>query len=268
MCKDSPSTASGNPIDELTKDILSKIKRPKPAAEALPVEPNANDLALARISAEYLNAVTKLLPGGHEAIRRAVASMIHPEGAQERRGLSTNPLTRLPDKSSFLSLVEIFGKNPLYAIVSMDADGLKLVNDNVSHPAGDAYLIGIGHSISSAAVQFGDNASNIFHLSGDEFAAFVPMARAKEFIALVNAEFEKYMDQAEIENGRREDPAPPQVVLTSDIRDALGSRKPGISTGYGPTEADAERMLKINKGQSRRAVPLDKIFADKIRGGF
>lgn len=93
-----------------------------------------------------------------------------------------DPLVRLPNRRSFLrSLERLIARAQRYdepaAMVFVDLDGLKRINDTFGHEAGDAALVQVAE-ILSATVRQSDSAAR---LSGDEFA--ILLERADELSA-------------------------------------------------------------------------------------
>lgn len=77
--------------------------------------------------------------------------------------LLKNELTEIPNRRAYMEETN-FGKDPKPVQVSIDADSLKWVNDNMGHATGDALL----QEIAAAMAEEGDQ---VFHISGDEFVA-------------------------------------------------------------------------------------------------
>lgn len=75
-------------------------------------------------------------------------------------------LTGLPNRaSSDKKLVELTNSNKNYSIVSLDLNGLKDVNDNSGHPAGDRLLRSFADALSTTFKDIGE----CFRIGGDEF---------------------------------------------------------------------------------------------------
>jgi diguanylate cyclase (GGDEF)-like protein len=112
-----------------------------------------------------------------------------------RRRLSrlaaTDPLTRLPNRRAFearlgaeLALSVRHGRT--CALVSVDFDGLKAINDSQGHAAGDAALVELARTL-RRTMRAEDSA---FRTGGDEFALLLPGAGvedASELVARIRA---------------------------------------------------------------------------------
>jgi len=82
-----------------------------------------------------------------------------------------DPLTGLANRALFYDrlthAVQLRHRDPkALAVLSLDLDGFKLVNDSLGHAAGDALLIGVAQRI-LGCVRTGDT---VGRLGGDEFA--------------------------------------------------------------------------------------------------
>jgi diguanylate cyclase (GGDEF)-like protein len=68
------------------------------------------------------------------------------------------------------------------AVLLIDLDDLKVVNDNEGHPAGDKLLVGMANAIRDT-LRYGDRA---FRIGGDEFAVLLPHTDADEALIAAN----------------------------------------------------------------------------------
>lgn len=97
------------------------------------------------------------------------------QALQRAHEASHDSLTRLLNRRAFINHVEGFlGSHdeaaPRGAIVLLDLDGFKQINDRLGHDIGDRLLRGVAEQISSAAPR----GSVVARLGGDEFALLVP----------------------------------------------------------------------------------------------
>jgi diguanylate cyclase (GGDEF)-like protein len=92
------------------------------------------------------------------------------ESAMELSALaSTDSLTGLKNRREFDRALRTIPRQP-FAVLSLDVDGLKATNDLHGHPAGDALLRTVGHTL-GLLVRGWDVMARV---GGDEFAAFLP----------------------------------------------------------------------------------------------
>ncbi len=68
------------------------------------------------------------------------------------------------------------------ALLLIDLDDLKVVNDGEGHPAGDRLLVGMANSIRDA-LRYGDRG---FRIGGDEFAVILPHTEAPDALIAAN----------------------------------------------------------------------------------
>ncbi len=95
----------------------------------------------------------------------------------------TDDLTNLKNRRSFYEALENYNatldpETDRYAVVAIDVDEFKNVNDRLGHTSGDALLIEIGQRLACKVGTSGD----VYRLAGDEFSAIVPVDRDPETI--------------------------------------------------------------------------------------
>ena len=111
---------------------------------------------------------------------RLVLALREARGAAEAFRLSlTDELTGLPNRRALLREVarRLAGTEPV-AVLLLDLDGFKDVNDSFGHDVGDQVLVTLGHRLRRTL----DGAAVIARLGGDEFAVVV---RGEDPLALV-----------------------------------------------------------------------------------
>jgi len=102
-------------------------------------------------------------------------------------------LTGLANRSLFMdrlrhAVTQVERMAPAVAVLAVDMDGLKQINDEHGHAAGDAALIAFGELLSSAARE----ADTVARLGGDEFAVILSSVRTHEGL---NTAVERYQEQ-------------------------------------------------------------------------
>ena len=77
-------------------------------------------------------------------------------------------MTNVGNKAAFTARVSDIRDNDEYGIVLMDANNLKMINDNFGHDAGDEYLKGCCEILCDTFAH-----SPVFRIGGDEFAVIL-----------------------------------------------------------------------------------------------
>jgi diguanylate cyclase (GGDEF)-like protein len=100
-------------------------------------------------------------------------------------------LTNLPNRKMLYDIVGelVQSQNEVFALILMDLDHFKTVNDTLGHELGDLLLIKLGALIKGLI----PTNQTMFRLGGDEFAILMPntdlvkaLAAAKEIISIIN----------------------------------------------------------------------------------
>ena len=102
----------------------------------------------------------------HTAATLAVAASVEELHQQATR----DPLTGLRNRRGLVELVQRSAAEGGWALVLLDLDGFKAVNDLRGHASGDAVLSGVADSLTAAA----PDGALVFRLGGDEFALLAP----------------------------------------------------------------------------------------------
>jgi diguanylate cyclase (GGDEF)-like protein len=92
----------------------------------------------------------------------------------------TDALTGLMNRRGFEHAVDNMTRRQPFALLAMDVDNLKLINDGYGHAAGDALLVAIARMLASVARK-GDTLARI---GGDEFVLLMPEAAGETPIAV------------------------------------------------------------------------------------
>jgi diguanylate cyclase (GGDEF)-like protein len=94
-----------------------------------------------------------------------------------RRRLYLDDLTGLPNRGQFSRrLSQVLGAGPV-AVLMLDLDRIKQVNDKLGYQMGNRLLVRVGERLAAlAAAQAGHHGSMVARLSGDEFALLLPGA--------------------------------------------------------------------------------------------
>lgn len=140
------------------------------------------------------------------------------------RELLTSALTGLHNRRAYEDAERLATQ------VSIDADSLKWVNDNLGHGSGDKLLAAIGQAI-------GAETAEAYHLSGDEFVVQAQSEEAAlQVMAAVNVRLRDAVITTELPDGTR--------ITLNGL---------GVSYGIGSTLEEADRALGQHKGQRELA---------------
>jgi diguanylate cyclase (GGDEF)-like protein len=108
---------------------------------------------------------------------RLVRAELHQRSMAER-----DPLTGVSNRRAFdAALVNAASTGEPYALILIDLDDFKRVNDEQGHPAGDEVLCSVGVAASTIA----RNGDRVARIDGDEFAVLAPGAGASGVLRLL-----------------------------------------------------------------------------------
>ncbi|HTF12118.1 MAG TPA: GGDEF domain-containing protein [Asanoa sp.] len=94
-----------------------------------------------------------------------------------------DPLTGLANRSVLDERLGSLPHDQPYALLLIDLDGFKEINDSLGHPTGDELLVAIGRRLTSLAPA----GSTLVRLGGDEFAVLLPDTGQRAALAFGNA---------------------------------------------------------------------------------
>lgn len=127
---------------------------------------------------DYYEMLAKYYENTKEIRRHEVKGemMSHEVELQYRKKALTDELTGIGNRAAYESEIEnikesCVDRNILtnLTVIAMDVNGLKAVNDNFGHQAGDDFIIGAAHCARDTIGQYG----HVFRTGGDEFSAIV-----------------------------------------------------------------------------------------------
>jgi diguanylate cyclase (GGDEF)-like protein/PAS domain S-box-containing protein len=187
------------------------------------------------------------------AVRNGAGSAVRMAGSQTdiTEGKVADPLTALPNRLYFMdkleaSLEAVRQGGGLFAVLFLDLDRFKLINDSLGHGAGDELLVGIAGRLRSSVRGVQETRQAVVaRLGGDEFAILLPAIREGAEAAVVA---QRILDKLEspFHLGER------QVFATVSIGIALSS------SGSTPEEllrnADTAMYHAKAKGKARFAA--------------
>ncbi len=161
-----------------------------------------------------------------------------------RREAQTDPLTGLASRRLFhdhylRALARRQRGEPPFALVMLDVDGLKQINDRFGHPAGDEVLRAVGRILGT--VRAGDLAAR---LGGDEFIILMPnsnRADAEHLLKRIGGQLQRLNDAQ---------------VFPFAVRLSIGVRE--VVDGDGDVLAEVDAAMYADKRARRSSEPARK----------
>ncbi|WP_051564680.1 diguanylate cyclase domain-containing protein [Desulfovermiculus halophilus] len=159
-------------------------------------------------------------------------------------------LTGLYNRAYFENEMERLGKSRDYpiTILSVDLDGLKLVNDTMGHKQGDTLLMTCARILKSSF----RSSDVLARIGGDEFAAILPRTegRAGEGIA------RRIVEQVRAHNAKGDSPLP---VSLSIGRSTVQGRSESLARAYKEAD-DLMYRDKLHKGGDARSEIINSLL--------
>ena len=187
------------------------------------------------------------------AVRDSSGKALRMAGSQTdiTEGKIADPLTHIPNRLYFVdrleSAIEAARQDGgLFAVLFVDLDGFKLINDNLGHAAGDEMLIDVAGrlkaSVRNSARRSGSRQSAVSRIGGDEFAILLMNSQQESDAAVVAARVLDRLSEPYYFEGHR-------MFVSASIGIALSS------TGTTPEDllrnADTAMYQAKNNGKGR-----------------
>jgi len=148
------------------------------------------------------------------AVRDPSGTAVRIAGSQSdiTEGKTADPLTQIPNRIYFMDRLEnaidtARGKNTILAVLFVDLDEFKVVNDSLGHAAGDELLIDVAGrlraSVRSTSHNREGSQSVVARVGGDEFAILVSPIDREEDAAIVAQRILRRLGEPVYFEGRR-----------------------------------------------------------------
>jgi c-di-GMP-specific phosphodiesterase len=162
---------------------------------------------------------------------------------------SLDPLTGLPNRSSFLErLGERLGVSKNLAVMFLDLDGFKWINDSLGHPAGDSILVQAGERL-ARVLRPGDV---LARFGGDEFTILVNDANTLAVDRVAGRVREVFTEPFLLDGG--------EFFLSVSVGTALADAAEGRGAIDLVRDADAAMYAAKDVGRARHVL-----FDDRLR---
>ncbi len=161
-----------------------------------------------------------------------------------KRITNTDALTGISNRRAYYEDTDKYRNSSAVedvVVVTMDLNGLKKINDNLGHDAGDAFIKGASRVISEALSEYG----TIYRTGGDEFMAVLSMSDSKSvnisqmLEESIKASTEELMSELTIASG---------VVCWNQNKDL----------SFSDIEKIADKNMYRNKSEYYRKSGLDR----------
>jgi diguanylate cyclase (GGDEF)-like protein/PAS domain S-box-containing protein len=175
-----------------------------------------------------------------------------------RDGALHDSLTALPNRTLFMDRVDQVLRRAVRepgrdcAVLFVDVDGFKLVNDSISHAAGDRLLIALAGRI-AGSVRPGDSTGRI---GGDEFTVLLDGLRDQPAAVTIAERLQHDVAEAFTVDGR-------ELSVTASIGIAFGT--PGISAAELVRNADIAMYDAKRNHQPRLSIFNDAMHSRVVR---
>ncbi|MDQ4106720.1 MAG: diguanylate cyclase, partial [Actinomycetota bacterium] len=157
-----------------------------------------------------------------------------------------DPLTKLPNRALFAdrlehALAQAKRTGESVAVLFLDLDGFKSVNDTLGHEAGDQLLISFGHRLRSSVRE----ADTVARLAGDEFTVLLEHLTDEDEAILVINRIQNNLETPFRIKGR-------QMPVTTSI--GLSYSDPSADPGELLNQADEAMYRAKERGKARYEV--------------
>ena len=173
--------------------------------------------------------------------------------AQLTRQAYHDTLTGLPNRAFFRERLDrALARSSEIAVIFVDLDDFKRINDTLGHTAGDAFLIAVANRLAPCA-RAGDT---IARLGGDEFTVLLEHCTTEDALAVVERFYAALHDPIAIE-GR-------EMVVSPSIGIAIGDETITVSEEL-LRRADVAMYVAKRAGKARHVVFAPEMDGNAVR---
>jgi diguanylate cyclase (GGDEF)-like protein/PAS domain S-box-containing protein len=153
------------------------------------------------------------------------------------------------------------------ALLVLDLDNFRYVNDSLGHPAGDELISSVGHALSHRL----RNTDTVGRLGGDEFGVILPYAGEEDAVLVATGVVEVIRDAVSIEaeHGRRRTTASVGVALFPEGEERMSAEEllvEGDIAMYDAKEAGRDRVAVFALESDRhQKMEVRLSWAERIR---
>ncbi|MFZ1744117.1 MAG: diguanylate cyclase [Pontixanthobacter sp.] len=167
---------------EKVANVAHAVRKERAFSERLP---SAGIEEIDRFTQDF-NALLAELEGWHDGLTNENAELTRKATHDELTGLGNRALFEQALNSGVASALKMGGA---LAVIYLDADGFKSINDSHGHEAGDLALLEVARRLNSS-IRSTDSA---YRLGGDEFAIILSLLHERTHLELVTRRIEDAM---------------------------------------------------------------------------
>jgi diguanylate cyclase (GGDEF)-like protein/PAS domain S-box-containing protein len=156
------------------------------------------------------------------------------------------------------------------ALLVLDLDNFRYVNDSLGHPAGDEMISAVGHALSHRL----RNTDTVGRLGGDEFGVILPYASEEDAVPVASGLLEVLRDAVSIEaeHGRRRTTASIGVALFPDAEERMSAEEllvEGDIAMYDAKDAGRDRVAVFAlESERHQTAEVRLTWAERIRAAL
>jgi diguanylate cyclase (GGDEF)-like protein/PAS domain S-box-containing protein len=167
-----------------------------------------------------------------------------------KRSAASDALTGLANRRSFDAALDALGPDATPALLSIDLDGFKEINDAFGHPAGDELLCIIARRLEGAARE----TDLVARIGGDEFVVLIPDCTMADATGLADRLLTIVREPIELDGRRVEVGASVGVAVADHARRDLRGPTEDAWTGHLVRRADDALYGAKRTGRGRVVV--------------